>query len=164
MTIKLGDSRITPVNQREGYSDTINPSSFVNAWSGTIQAGQQLQQFGAKGFDMAVAEQKVYNSTQVDMLDIERKTKMNTFLNNTRNGGNPQYLEQDYNTAYKQINKDIIKKVIIFMIKKRCSTDNITAVIGPCISYKSYEVKQTGEQCCANCGFLRVCQAQKELT
>ena len=110
MTIKLGDSRITPVNQREGYSDTINPSSFVNAWSGTIQAGQQLQQFGAKGFDMAVAEQKVYNSTQVDMLDIERKTKMNTFLNNTRNGGNPQYLEQDYNTAYKQINKDIIKK------------------------------------------------------
>jgi len=28
------------------------------------------------------------------------------------------------------------------MIKKGCTTDNITAVIGPCISLKSYEVKQ----------------------
>jgi len=110
MTIKLGDSRINRVALREGYSDTINPSAFVNAWSGTIQAGQQLQNFGAKGFDMVVAEQKVYNATQTDLLNIERKTKMNAFLNNTRNGGNPQYLEQDYNTAYKQINKDIIKK------------------------------------------------------
>ena len=44
--------------------------------------------------------------------------------------------------GWKGAYKDIIKKVIIFMIKKRCSTDNITAVIGPCISYKSYEVKQ----------------------
>jgi hypothetical protein len=108
MTIQLG--RITPVNQREGYSDTIDPSGFVNAFRGTIQAGQQLQNFASKGFDMVVAEKRVYDSTQTDLLNIERKTKMNAFLNNTRNGGNPQYLEQDYNTAYKQINKDIIKK------------------------------------------------------
>lgn len=108
MTIQLG--RITPVNQREGYSDTIDPSGFVNAFRGTIQAGQQLQNFASKGFDMVVAEKRVYDSTQTDLLNIERKTKMNAFLNNTRNGGNPQFLEQDYQTAYKQINKDIIKK------------------------------------------------------
>ena len=59
------DPKITRVSLREGYSDTINPNPFVNAWSGTIQAGQQLQNFGAKGFDMVVAEQKVYNATQV---------------------------------------------------------------------------------------------------
>ena len=38
--------------------------------------------------------------------------------------------------------KGIIKKVIKFLIKKGSSTDNITAVIGPCISLKNYEVKQ----------------------
>ena len=38
--------------------------------------------------------------------------------------------------------KGIVKKVIRFMIKKGCSTNHITAVIGPCISLKSYEVKQ----------------------
>ena len=30
--------------------------------------------------------------------------------------------------------KDIIKKVIHFMIKKGCTSKNITAAIGPCIS------------------------------
>ena len=38
--------------------------------------------------------------------------------------------------------KDIIKKVVKFMIKKGCSPNNITASIGPCISATSYEVKQ----------------------
>ena len=38
--------------------------------------------------------------------------------------------------------KDIIKKVIKFMIKKGCSPKDMTAVIGPCIAVKSYEVKQ----------------------
>ena len=36
----------------------------------------------------------------------------------------------------------IIKKVIKFMIKKGSSTKDITAVIGPCISLKNYEIKQ----------------------
>ena len=44
--------------------------------------------------------------------------------------------------GWKGAYKGIIKKVIKFMIKKGSSTDNITAVIGPCISLKSYEVKQ----------------------
>ena len=45
-------------------------------------------------------------------------------------------------TGWKGAYKGIIKKVIKFMIQKGCSTDHITAVIGPCISLKSYEVKQ----------------------
>jgi YfiH family protein len=38
--------------------------------------------------------------------------------------------------------KDIIKNVIKFMIKKGCSPKNMTAVVGPCISIKNYEVKK----------------------
>ena len=38
--------------------------------------------------------------------------------------------------------KNIVNKVIKFMIKKGCSPENMTAVIGPCISVNNYEVKQ----------------------
>ena len=38
--------------------------------------------------------------------------------------------------------KGIINKVIKFMIKKGCLLENITAVIGPSISLKNYEVKE----------------------
>ena len=38
--------------------------------------------------------------------------------------------------------KDIVKKVVKFMIKKGCLQKNITAAIGPCISSNSYEVKK----------------------
>jgi len=38
--------------------------------------------------------------------------------------------------------KEIVKNVTKFMIKKGCSPKNMTAVIGPCISLKNYEVKQ----------------------
>ena len=38
--------------------------------------------------------------------------------------------------------KGIIDKVIEFMIKKGCKLENITAVIGPSISSKSYEIKE----------------------
>ena len=44
--------------------------------------------------------------------------------------------------GWKGAYKGILKKVIKFMIKKGSSTNNITAVIGPCISVKNYEVKQ----------------------
>ncbi len=44
--------------------------------------------------------------------------------------------------GWKGAYKDIVKKVLKFMIKKGSSTDNIIAVIGPCISFRSYEVKQ----------------------
>ena len=38
--------------------------------------------------------------------------------------------------------KDIVTKVIKFMIKKGCAVENMTAVIGPSISQKNYEVKE----------------------
>tara|TARA_B100000780_G_scaffold35582_1_gene22195 strand:- start:160 stop:921 length:762 start_codon:yes stop_codon:yes gene_type:complete len=44
--------------------------------------------------------------------------------------------------GWKGAYKGIVNKVIKFMIKKGSSVDNITAVIGPCISLKNYEVKQ----------------------
>ena len=44
--------------------------------------------------------------------------------------------------GWKGAYKDIIKKVVQFMVKKGCSTHSMTAVIGPCISLKNYEVKQ----------------------
>ena len=43
--------------------------------------------------------------------------------------------------GWKGAYKDIVKKVVKFMIKKGCSPNNITAVIGPCISSNNYEVK-----------------------
>ncbi|WP_415291312.1 peptidoglycan editing factor PgeF [Candidatus Pelagibacter sp. Uisw_136] len=38
--------------------------------------------------------------------------------------------------------KEIIRRTLNFMIKKGCTPENITAVIGPCISVKNYEVKK----------------------
>ena len=42
--------------------------------------------------------------------------------------------------GWKGAYKGIIKKVVKFMIKKGCFPENITAVIGPCISICNYEV------------------------
>ena len=36
--------------------------------------------------------------------------------------------------------KEIIKKVIMFMLKKGCKKNDITVAIGPCIKQKSYNV------------------------
>ena len=44
--------------------------------------------------------------------------------------------------GWKGAYKGIVQKVLKFMIQKGCSAHNITAAIGPCISLKSYEVKQ----------------------
>ena len=38
--------------------------------------------------------------------------------------------------------KDIVKNVVKFMYKKGCTPETIIAVIGPCITMKSYEVKE----------------------
>ena len=38
--------------------------------------------------------------------------------------------------------KGIIKKVIKFMLKKGCKNNNITAVIGPCITQNNYNVRE----------------------
>ena len=44
--------------------------------------------------------------------------------------------------GWKGAYKGILNKVIKFMVKKGSTVDNITAVIGPCISIKNYEVKK----------------------
>ena len=44
--------------------------------------------------------------------------------------------------GWKGAYKDIVKKVVKFMVKKGCSPKNITAAIGPCISRNNYEVKE----------------------
>ena len=44
--------------------------------------------------------------------------------------------------GWKGAHNGIVKKVIKFMIKKGSTANDITAVIGPCISLKNYEVKQ----------------------
>ena len=43
--------------------------------------------------------------------------------------------------GWKGAYKDIINKVIKFMVKKGCKRKNIHAAIGPCISQKNYNVK-----------------------
>ena len=44
--------------------------------------------------------------------------------------------------GWKGAYKDIVTKVVKFMIKRGCSPKNITAAIGPCISNTNYEVKE----------------------
>ena len=44
--------------------------------------------------------------------------------------------------GWKGAYKNIINKVIKFMIKKGCELENITAVVGPSISLQNYEIKQ----------------------
>jgi len=44
--------------------------------------------------------------------------------------------------GWKSVYKEIIKKVIKFLIKKGSNTKNLVAVIGPSISEKSYEVQK----------------------
>ena len=44
--------------------------------------------------------------------------------------------------GWKGAYKDIVNKVIKFMIKKGCELNNMTAAIGPSISLKNYEVKE----------------------
>ena len=45
-------------------------------------------------------------------------------------------------SGWKGAYKDIIGKVIKFMLKKGCKPNNIVATIGPSISVKNYEVKE----------------------
>ena len=44
--------------------------------------------------------------------------------------------------GWKGAYRGVIKNVIKFMLKKGCDTETMTAVIGPCISTKNYQVKQ----------------------
>ena len=48
--------------------------------------------------------------------------------------------------GWKGAYKGIISKVINFMVKKGCEKKNMTAVIGPCIAQKSYNVREDFER------------------
>ena len=44
--------------------------------------------------------------------------------------------------GWKGAYSNIVKNVVKFMLKKGCAPETMTAVIGPCISMKNYEVKK----------------------
>jgi hypothetical protein len=80
------DPRITRVGLREGYSSTINPSVFVNAWGGTIQAGQQLQQVGEKASELVIKQKRLADKLSLDDLfntfdnkQLENEIKLSAF-------------------------------------------------------------------------------------
>jgi len=92
-----------------------------------------------------------------DKYKLETKPKADAIITNQRNlpiavltadcapiliCDNKKNMIAVIHAGWKGAYKDIIKKVIKFMIKKGCKPKNITAVIGPCISVKNYEVKQ----------------------
>ena len=79
--IQIGS--INRVNQREGYSDTINPSSFVNSFNGMIQAGQQVQNLAGQASDFFAKQTAIENDNYVNnqLLDFEKeKTKVLNYL------------------------------------------------------------------------------------
>ena len=61
-------SRINRVKQNEGYSDTINPSSFVNSFNGMIQAGQQIQNFAGQANNLLIKQKRLADSLSLDDL------------------------------------------------------------------------------------------------
>ena len=54
---------------------------------------------------------------------------------------NKKKIASAIHAGWKGAYKGIVQRVLNFMIKKGSTINNITAVIGPCISHKSYEVK-----------------------
>ena len=111
MAIKL-ETGSPGVGLREGYSQTIDPSSFVRSYDSSIRAGQQLQNFGGQLGDLAVAEQKVYNSTQVNSAKAARTlafAKHKEMLLQPENF-NPHTYEQDLLGGLGKINTNLEKK------------------------------------------------------
>lgn len=67
MTIKLETSS-PGVGLREGYSDTINPAPFVNAYNSSIRAGQQLQNLGERASVFVIQQKRLADSLSLDDL------------------------------------------------------------------------------------------------
>jgi hypothetical protein len=113
MTIKLGDSHITPVPLREGYSSTINPSAFVNAWGGTIQAGQQLQNLGGQLAEYSIKQAIEVNAVQREQASTQYQNNLfeaQGLLMKQKKMGLPiaDFAEQ-YSTLQKNTRKKILK-------------------------------------------------------
>ena len=103
------ETGISKVGLREGYSPTIDPSPFVRSYDSAIRAGEQMQNLGGQLGDLAVAEQKVYNATQVDMLNTRRKMLTNELLQGLRNSRDPANLETEFRAGYRVIEKGLLK-------------------------------------------------------
>ena len=116
MTMRL-EKRINPVGLREGYAPLIDPSPFVRSYDSSIRAGQQLQNLGGQLGDLAIAEQKVYNATQVDVLNTRRKMLNNELLQGLRTSSNPDNLEAGYRMGTAAIEKGLLHGVANDRIK-----------------------------------------------
>ena len=116
MPIKL-QPEISSVGQtfaqglRVGYTPTIDPGPFVRAYDSTIRAGQQLQNLGAQGVNVALKEQEVYNTTQINSTNATRKvlySKLKTQLLQPENFDAHKY-EQNLSNGLLGINKVLEK-------------------------------------------------------
>ena len=116
MPIKL-QPEISSVGQtfaqglRVGYTPTIDPGPFVRAYDSTIRAGQQLQNLGAQGVNVALKEQDVYNTTQINSTNATRKvlySKLKTQLLQPENFDAHKY-EQNLSNGLLGINKVLEK-------------------------------------------------------
>jgi hypothetical protein len=74
MAIKL-ETGSPGVGLREGYSQTIDPSSFVRSYDSSIRAGQQLQNFGGQLGDLAIKQKRLADDLAFDDLIYEFGTK-----------------------------------------------------------------------------------------
>lgn len=111
---------------RVGYTPTIDPAPFVNAYSGTIRAGQQLQNLGAQGVNVVLKEQEVYNTTQLNTSNATRKilySELKTQLLQPENFDAHNY-ERDLSGGLKTINKGLLKRS-----NKQSYNDYLTGLI-----------------------------------
>jgi len=95
-----------------------------------IDKNQKLKNYNFKG-DALITNKKefpigILTADCVPVLIYDEKEKMIATIH----------------AGWKGAFKGIIKRTLNFMIKKGCAPKNITAVIGPCISVKNYEVKK----------------------
>tara|TARA_R110002020_G_scaffold368925_1_gene580701 strand:+ start:184 stop:2655 length:2472 start_codon:yes stop_codon:yes gene_type:complete len=96
---------------RVGYTPTIDPGPFVRAYDSTIRAGQQLQNLGEQGVNVALKEQEVYNTTQINSTNATRKvlySELKTQLLQPENFDAHKY-EQNLSNGLLGINKVLEK-------------------------------------------------------
>lgn len=96
---------------RVGYTPTIDPGPFVRAYDSTIRAGQQLQNLGEQGVNVALKEQEVYNTTQINSTNAKRKvlySELKTQLLQPENFDAHKY-EQNLSNGLLGINKVLEK-------------------------------------------------------
>ena len=89
-------------------------------------------------FDLDIEESKIITAT----VNVPLGTSDATYRLEILIYDDKEKMIAAIHAGWKGAFKGIIKKTLNFMIKKGCTPKNITAVIGPCISIKNYEVKK----------------------